>query len=93
MVITIAITDAIRKISTNKTRKGNEDIVLLLKEAYVKAADRDVNQIKYLASNNNPALSEQIYNLYLGLRNRQEQIKPLLPLYANGKQINFNFFF
>ena len=87
-----AITDAIRKISTNKTRKGNEDIVLLLKEAYVKAADRDVNQIKYLASNNNPALSEQIYNLYLGLRNRQEQIKPLLPLYANGKQINFNFF-
>ena len=86
-----AINDAVRKLRTNKDRKGKIEYIELLKRAYNKANDRDLNDIKYLESNNNPALYEQIYNTYVGLRNRQELIKPVLPLYINGREQKFNF--
>jgi hypothetical protein len=86
-----AINDAIRKLSTNKTRKGKSEYISLLKSAYVKANSKDLNDIKFLTKNNNPALYEQIFNTYINLRDRQERIKPLLPLYINTKEVKFNF--
>ena len=86
-----AINDAIRKLSTNKTRKGKSEYISLLKSAYVKANSKDLNDIKFLTENNNPALYEQIFNTYINLRDRQERIKPLLPLYINTKEVKFNF--
>lgn len=86
-----AINDAIRKLRTNKERKGKIEYIVLLKRAFNKANDRDLNEIKYLESNNNPALYEQIYNTFVGLKNRQDRIKPVLPLYINGKEQKFSF--
>ena len=86
-----AINDAIRKLRTNKERKGKIEYIVLLKRAFNKANDRDLNEIKYLESNNNPALYEQIYNTFIGLKNRQDRIKPVLPLYINGKEQKFSF--
>ena len=65
--------------------------MLYLKRAYNKAADRDLNDINYLKKDNNPEKYEQIYNKYINLRNRQERVKPILPLYLNGNEVRLKF--
>lgn len=52
----------------------------MLEEAFAKAKERDLNSINLLDKENNPANFEKIYTTYLQLNNRQEKIKPLLPL-------------
>ena len=86
-----AIYDAIGKLRTNKDKKGKADFILMLHEAYNKATERDLGNIDYLKKDNNPENYIRIYDAYIGLDDRQERIKPLLPLYVNGKQVNFNF--
>lgn len=87
----VAISDALRKLSSNKTRKNKQQTALLLKQAYTKATDRDLNNIALLKKDNNPERLEEILNIYQNLRNRQERIKPILPLYNNGNLIHFSF--
>lgn len=86
-----AINDAIRKLSSNKERKSKQEYIGLLKRAYNKAVDRDLNDINYLKKDNNPEKYEQIYNKYINLRNRQERVKPVLPLYLNGNEVRLKF--
>ena len=75
-----AIDKAVNALRTNKTSKGKQDYVYLLEEAFAKAKARDLESIKLLSVENNPANYERIFNLYNQLHNRQERIKPLLPL-------------
>lgn len=75
-----AINNSISNLRTNKDKKGNQDYVYLLEEAFAKAKERDLNSINLLVKDNNPANFEKIYTTYLQLNNRQEKIKPLLPL-------------
>lgn len=86
-----AISEAISKLRTNKDKRGKVDFIVMLHEAYNKATDRDLNNIEFLKKDNNPENYIRIYDAYVGLEDRQERIKPLLPLYINGKQVNFNF--
>jgi hypothetical protein len=67
-------------LRSNKDKKGKQDYIYLLEEAFAKAKERDLNAIDLLAKDANPAQLEKIYNVYLQLNNRQEKIKPLLPL-------------
>ena len=75
-----AINNAVSNLRTNKDKKGKQDYVYLLEEAFTKAKERDLNAINLLAKDANPAQLEKIYNTYLQLNDRQEKIKPLLPL-------------
>lgn len=75
-----AIDKSVNALRTNKTSKGKQDYVYLLEEAFAKAKTRDLESIKLLERENNPANYERIFNLYNQLNNRQEKIKPLLPL-------------
>ncbi len=86
-----AISSAISKLRVNKNSKRKKDIIIMLKDAYSKAAKRDLNAISFLKKDNNPENFLPIYDTYVSLNNRQELIKPLLPLNINGKAINFNF--
>lgn len=86
-----AITYAIDKLRTNKDKKGKADFIIMLEEAFNKATERDLSNIDFLKKDNNPENYIRIYDAYVGLDNRQERIKPLLPLYANGKEVNLNF--
>lgn len=86
-----AITDAISKLRINKDKRGKEDIIILLEEAFNKATERDLSNIDFLKKDQNPENYIRIYDAYVNLDNRQERIKPLLPLYANGREINLNF--
>ena len=75
-----AINRSIESLKTNKASKGKQDYVYLLEEAYAKAKERDLRDIEMLQKDANPANFEKIYNTYLQLNNRQERIRPLLPL-------------
>ena len=75
-----AIDNAVSNLRTNKDKKGKQEYVYLLEEAFAKAKERDLNAINLLAKDANPAQLEKMYNTYLQLNFRQEKIKPLLPL-------------
>ena len=85
-----AINDALRRLKTNKDKKRKADYIYLLKEAFDKAEARDIERVSYLEKDNNPANYEQVYELYQTLRNRQESIKPVLPLYIGNKKVAFS---
>ena len=86
-----AISDAIGKLRINKDKRGKEDIIILLEEAFYKATERDLSNIDYLKKDQNPENFIRIYDAYVNLDNRQERIKPLLPLYVNGRALNLSF--
>lgn len=75
-----AINKSVETLKTNKNSKGKQDYVYLLEEAFAKAKQRDLEAINLLLKENNPSNHEKIFNLYTQLNNRQERIKPLLPL-------------
>ncbi|MFY8097994.1 MAG: hypothetical protein ACOVMH_09275 [Flavobacterium sp.] len=75
-----AISRALDGLRTNKNSKGNQEYIYLLEEAFAKAKDRDLNDLKLLIKENNPANLERIYNLYKQLHSRQERVKAVLPL-------------
>ncbi|CAM3685325.1 hypothetical protein FSS13T_14190 [Flavobacterium saliperosum S13] len=75
-----AIHRAAEGLKTNKNAKGKQDYVYLMEEAFAKAKERDLRNIDMLSKDTNPANFEKVYNTYLQLNNRQEKIRPLLPL-------------
>ena len=75
-----AITIAVSSLASNKDKKSKQEYVLLLEEAFAKAKERDLNSISLLEKEANPTQIERLYEMYVGLNNRQEKIKPLLPL-------------
>jgi len=88
----LVIQKAINQLKKNKTSKRKQQYVILLEEAYAKALDKDLSTIKFLKADGNPEKLEDIYNTYLAINDRQERIKPLLPLpiLDKGKNAKFN---
>lgn len=75
-----AITIAIDNLKKNKTKKGNQPYVIMLQDAFAKATAKDLDRIAFLKKDKNPENLEEIFVLYNDLKDRQEVIKPLLPL-------------
>lgn len=88
-----AIENAVSNLRSNKDKKGNQDYVYLLEEAFFKAKERDLNSLNLLEQDKNPSNLEKIFNTYIQLNNRQEKIKPLLPLKLLKENKNAKFFF
>lgn len=88
-----AMNKAIKNLADNKTKKGHQEYIYLLEEAFAKNTEREQQQIAFLQNDGNPANLENIYNKYQQLKQTQERIKPLLPLYIveEGRNANFNF--
>ncbi|WP_158850381.1 hypothetical protein [Algibacter sp. L1A34] len=86
-----AINTALDKLKTNKSKKRKKEYIFMLQDAFTKAENRDLNRVDYLKKEGNPENYQEIFNLYNALNSRQESIKPILPLTANGKNINFDF--
>ena len=80
-------------LQKNKTAKGKQDYVYLLEDAFAKAKERDLRDINTWFKDANPRNLEKIYNTYVQLNYRQEQIRPLLPLQLlkEGRQAQFVF--
>jgi hypothetical protein len=75
-----AIQIAVENLRNRKEAKGKQDYVVLLEESFAKAKERDLQNISLWRKEANSAHTEKIYLTYLRLHNRQELIKPLLPL-------------
>jgi hypothetical protein len=75
-----AIQLAVSGLRGNKTAKGKQDYVYLLEEAFAKAKERDLRNIAGWSKDANPQNLDKIYNTYVRLNNRQELVRPLLPL-------------
>ncbi|WP_430907796.1 hypothetical protein [Maribacter sp. 2-571] len=88
-----AIDKSIRNLVENKTKKGNQPYVLLLEEAYQKNTERELQKIRFLKNDENPANFEAIYTGYEKLRSIQERVRPLLPLYVKEERRNAKFSF
>ena len=84
-----AIYKAVKKLSTNKDAKRKQDYILLLKDAYDKANERDVNAISGLKASNNPEYYKRIYETYNAMAKRQNAVRPLLPLSNKGRDVFF----
>lgn len=84
---------AIKNLQNNKTKKGHQDYVLLLEEAFARHAEKEANRIQYLENDGNPANLISIYEGYSSLKNLQNRIRPLLPLpvYEENRNANFRF--
>jgi len=88
-----AINSALRNLADNKDKKGNQPYVLMLEEAFSKNMERELQNISYLEKDGNPANLEAIYKGYSQLKNIQQRIRPLMPLYLRdeGRDARFNF--
>ncbi len=88
-----AIDRAVEALRTKKDSKGKQDYVYLLEEAFAKAKDRDLRDLDLMTKEANVANAERIYNTYMQLNNRQEKIRPLLPLQLlkQGRNASFPF--
>ncbi|HET8735585.1 MAG TPA: hypothetical protein VFM69_03200 [Pricia sp.] len=88
-----AIDISIQNLANNKMKKGHQEYVLMLEEAFQKITDRELQQIEFLKNDGNPAHSEAIYRGYTDLNRIQERIRPLLPLRIYDKNRNARFAF
>ena len=88
-----AILIAVNHLKSNKNAKGKQEYVLILEEAFAKAKERDQRTINLWDKEKNPANYESIFNTYSQLNERQELIRPLLPLNVmnQNRKANFNF--
>lgn len=87
-----AIATATQSLRNNKDKKSKKPYVFMLEEAFAKAVERDLATLEYLKKENKTSNSEKIYDLYYNLQQRQELIKPLLPLYlSENRTARFDF--
>jgi len=88
-----AIDIALQNLRTNKNKKSKQPYIKVLEMAYQKANTRDLERIDFLTQNNNDAQLEEVYNIYQQLNERQNKIKPVLPLRLIDANRNAQFTF
>lgn len=81
------ITKSVKKLIKNP---DNTKDAILLDKAYKLANERDLDAIKFLKLEGQPNTWDKVLYHYELLRNRQQRIKPVLPLQLNGQFINYS---
>lgn len=85
-----AISYGVNKLQGKKKKKT--DHVQYLEQAFKKVTEQDLSDIEFLKDQNKPDNWDRIYSILLDIDQRQNLIKPLLPLISeDGYQANFNF--
>lgn len=75
-----AIAISLKNLQTNKHKKRKQEYIVMLEDAYKKAVIRDNERIVFLRLDGNPSNKGEIYETYMRLNDRQQAVKPLLPL-------------
>ena len=86
-----AITDALRQLQSRKTENRKSKFIGILKDSYDRVTKRDLEDIAFLKKDGNPANNIKIFEMYSTLDARQRAIEPVLPLYLNGREVEFIF--
>ena len=85
--------DAAIEKSVKKLLKDpeSEDDIMVLERSYQIANEQDLERIRFLKMDGNPNSWEEIMNLYLRLKDRQTQVRTVLPLQLNNRTINYEY--
>ncbi len=88
-----AIELAVKKLQKDKTSTKYDEHIGILEEAFVKANEENLRKISVLRKDANLNNVKETYYTYLDLHDRQNLIRPLLPLYSRdmGRNAHFNF--
>lgn len=77
---------AIRKSAKKlKKKKQNDKEIIVLEQAFMKANDRDRERIAFLKKEGRPDNWDEIFGVYSRMSQRQNIVKPLLPLRIAGQ--------
>lgn len=76
---------SVKKIQKDKTSPKADAHILLLEEAFGKAVEQDNRRISNLKRKDKLSSSRELYHTYLNMENRQNAIRPLLPLYSSSE--------
>jgi hypothetical protein len=82
----MAVKTAVRKLQRNKSKTKQLEV---LKQAYPKAVEKDMDQIKYLNEEGQANRWDKIFHIYKNMKDRQSIVEKLYPLYLNGKLLKF----
>ncbi len=81
------IIQTLDNLRVNKSADRKSPYITLLKDAFVKAVERDERRLEFLDKEGNPNTLRERYQLVTGLSLRQDRIRPILPL--PGEKFNF----
>lgn len=84
---------ALEKLQKDKTKKSNQEHVLILQDAFHKYVESSHRRIRFLEKEDQLSNAEEIFTRYTQLEQTQNRIAPLLPLYAGDKlrEVRFRF--
>ncbi len=81
------VSQTVKKLRNGKNKDKQ---ILLLEEAYYKANQRDLGNIAALRTGGNPDKWLSIYYAYSDIQNRQNLVRPLLPLFIKSENRRAN---
>jgi len=81
-----AVSTAVEKLQKKRT---SEKDIMVLERAYPLANDRDAERIKFLKLEGRPDVYDEIFALYLKMKQRQTLVRTVLPLQISGRTIDF----
>jgi len=85
-----AIDICIKKLIDNPDKA---EYIVILEQAFLRANGAELDAIKALNTEGRPDRWEEIYMIYSSVYNRQEKIRPLLPLYLGTEERDAEFQF
>ena len=85
-----AIDICVKKLIDNPDKA---EYIVILEQAFLRANGADLDMIKSLNTEGRPDRWEEIYDIYQRVYNRQQKIKPLLPLYLGTEERDAEFKF
>ena len=83
-----AIDKAVKKLL--KDPESGDDI-LVLEKSYQIANEQNLERIRFLKMDGNPNAWEEILNNYVALKNRQTQVRTVLPLKLGNRTISYDY--
>jgi len=82
----LATKHAVKKLSKNSKNKNE---ILILEEAYPKANLQNQERINYLQSEGKPDRWDEIYKVYVLMKDRQTIVERVTPLTVDGRTVKF----
>ncbi len=85
-----AVSSAVSKLMRNSEKHKQIEV---LERAYAQAQQRDLSRIEFLKKEGQPESLEHIFNLYSKVKQRQDLVKSVMPLYhkKDMREISFEF--
>ncbi len=85
-----AMYKSLKKLQKNKSK---EKYILVLEEAYHKIDQKDMDRIVFLKKEGTPESRVEIADTYQRVKNRQQQVKPIIPLFieSEAREAKFHF--